>query len=68
MKVKTANGIADVAPVMLESLTIGDITQRRIPAFVGRRGALTSNLLGQSFLARLSGFNVERNHLVLRGR
>jgi predicted aspartyl protease len=26
------------------------------------------NLLGQSFLSRLSGFNVEKNRLVLQGR
>jgi aspartyl protease family protein len=67
-RVKTANGIAEVAPVVIETLTVGDITQRNVPGFVAKRGAMHENLLGQSFLSRLSGFNVEKNRLVLQGR
>jgi clan AA aspartic protease (TIGR02281 family) len=66
-KVKTANGTADVAPIILETITIGNITQRNVAGFVAKQGALQVNLLGQAFLARLSGYNVEKNHLVLRG-
>ena len=67
-KAKTANGTAEVAPVMIDTITVGNITVRHVPGFVGRPGALHENLLGQAFLARLSGYNVERNQLVLKGR
>jgi clan AA aspartic protease (TIGR02281 family) len=67
-KVKTANGTAEVAPVIISSITIGNITQLNVVGFVARHGTLHMNLLGQSFLARLAGYNVESNRLVLRGR
>ncbi len=65
--VQTANGTADVAPVMLASLTVGGITRHNVVALVGRPGSLTSNLLGQTFLARLAGYRLEGNELVLQG-
>jgi aspartyl protease family protein len=64
--VSTANGRAMAAPVTLEAVTVGNITQNRVRALVARPGALHENLLGQSFLSRLSGYSVERNRLVLR--
>ena len=64
--VSTANGRAMAAPVTLEAVTVGNITQKRVRALVARPGVLQENLLGQSFLARLSGYSVERNRLVLR--
>jgi aspartyl protease family protein len=67
-KVKTANGTADVAPITIDTLTIGNITQRAVPGFVAKQGTLQVNLLGQAFLSRLSGYNVERNVLLLKGR
>ena len=67
-KVKTANGTADVAPIIIDTLTIGNITERRVVGYVAREGMLPRNLLGQSFLARLSGYNVENNQLVLKGQ
>jgi aspartyl protease family protein len=66
-RVKTANGTADVAPIIIDTLTIGNITERRVVGYVAREGMLPRNLLGQSFLARLSGYNVENNQLVLKG-
>jgi clan AA aspartic protease (TIGR02281 family) len=68
VKIKTANGTADVAPVTLDTMVIGNITLRNVPGFVAKQGMLHENLLGQTFLARLSGFNVEKNLLVLKGR
>jgi clan AA aspartic protease (TIGR02281 family) len=68
LKAKTANGSADVAPVIIDTITVGNITLRQVQGFVGRPGALHENLLGQAFLARLAGYNVERNQLVLKGR
>jgi clan AA aspartic protease (TIGR02281 family) len=67
-KVKTANGTAEVAPVVIDTLTVGNITLRSVVACVAKEGTMQINLLGQTFLARLSGFNVENNQLVLRGR
>jgi clan AA aspartic protease (TIGR02281 family) len=67
-KVKTANGTADAAPIIIDTLTVGNITQRHVLGYVAKEGVLPRNLLGQSFLARLSGYNVENNQLVLRGR
>lgn len=65
-QVATANGRAMAAPVMLEAVTVGNITLKQVRALVARPGALHENLLGQSFLSRLSGYSVERNRLVLR--
>jgi aspartyl protease family protein len=67
-KIKTANGTAEVAPVMIDKLVIGNITQRNVIGVVAKEGTLHENLLGQTFLARLAGLNVENNWLVLRGR
>jgi clan AA aspartic protease (TIGR02281 family) len=67
-KVKTANGIADVAPVVIDTLEIGSITQRHVSGFVAKTGTLQENLLGQTFLARLAKYNVEDNRLVLTGK
>jgi aspartyl protease family protein len=67
-KVKTANGTADVAPVIIPTITVGNITQLNVVGFVARPGMLHENLLGQTFLTRLAGFGVEGNRLVLKGR
>ncbi len=64
--VSTANGKTVTAPATLDALTIGNITQRRVRALVGKPGALSENLLGMSFLSRLKGYSVEGNRLVLR--
>ncbi len=66
VSVSTANGRAQAAPLTLKSLTVGDITLRDVRALIARPGALRENLLGQSFLERLSGYAAERNRLVLR--
>ena len=39
-RVSTANGLARVAPVMLDRVSIGDITVRNVPAAVTERGSL----------------------------
>ncbi len=64
-RVSTANGIAYAAPVQLDSLSIGPITERRLNAMVAKPGALSANLLGQSFLQRLSGYAVRGDRLIL---
>ena len=67
-RVSTANGVAYAAPAFLDSIAIGSITERRVPALVARPGALEDNLLGQSFLTRLAGYEVRGDRLILRGR
>ncbi|MGI8724969.1 MAG: retropepsin-like aspartic protease family protein [Methyloceanibacter sp.] len=64
-RVQTANGISRVAPVTLERLRVGDITLRDVPAAVAERGALATNLLGMSFLARLTRFELSGRELIL---
>lgn len=66
--VSTANGMVRAAPVTLDSITIGSITVRKVRALVGKPGALSENLLGQSFLEKLAGYGVENQRLILRGR
>jgi aspartyl protease family protein len=66
IRVSTANGTAMAAPVYLDSLTVGTITERRVSALVSRRGALSGNLLGMSFLDRLGSYEVRGDRLVLR--
>jgi aspartyl protease family protein len=64
--VSTANGVTQAAPYVIRTLTIGAITLRDVRALIARPGALRENLLGQSFLERLSGYAMERNRIVLR--
>jgi len=64
--VSTANGRARVAPVMLHSVSIGDITVRDVRAAVSEPGRLRTSLLGMSFLSRLSRFDMRPGLLVLQ--
>ena len=64
--VTTANGVARVAPVTLERVSIGDITVRNVPAAVAERGRLKTSLLGMTFLSRLSRFDMRAGVLVLQ--
>lgn len=68
MPVLTANGRSMTAPVTLDRLTIGSITERRVPALVARPGVLHENLLGMTFLERLASYEVRSNRLILRPR
>lgn len=61
----TANGTGTGAPVRLDEVRIGPIVVRDVRASVN--GAEMSNsLLGMSFLNRLSGYEVDRNTLILK--
>ncbi len=61
----TANGIARVAPVTLESIRIGDIEIRDVAAVVAEPGKMNQNLLGMSFISKLSVFELRGRQLVL---
>ena len=68
VNVETANGRARAAPVMLDRVSIGTITERSVPALVAQGAALRSNLLGMSFLNRLQSWEVRGDKLLLRGQ
>jgi aspartyl protease family protein len=65
-QVRTANGVARVAPVTLDRVSIGDITVRNVPASVSERGMLGTTLLGMSFLKRLRRVDMSGGMLVLQ--
>jgi aspartyl protease family protein len=66
--VLTANGRTQAAAVRLDTVAVGDIVERNVPALVSRPGDLFENLLGMSFLSRLDSYQVSGQRLVLRGR
>jgi clan AA aspartic protease (TIGR02281 family) len=61
----TANGIARVAPVTLDYVRIGSIIVREVKAVVAEPGKMTQNLLGMSFINRLSGFELRGGRLLM---
>jgi aspartyl protease family protein len=63
--VSTANGRTLVAPVRIETLTIGDHTLRNIRGFVARDGTLDSSLLGMTALDRLRSWRIEGDRLIM---
>ncbi|MBV9558036.1 MAG: TIGR02281 family clan AA aspartic protease [Pseudolabrys sp.] len=67
VNVDTANGRTRAAPVTLDRLTIGGLTERAVPALVAQQGQLRTNLLGMSFLNRLESWEVRGDKLRLRG-
>jgi aspartyl protease family protein len=66
--VRTANGTAQAAPITIKSMSIGGIREENIRAMVAKPGLLSENLLGMSFLERLSSYEVRADQLILRGR
>lgn len=67
ISIGTANGDTEAALVVLDTLRVGDITRRNVPAWVLRPGKLGISLLGQSFMAKLSSYRFEAGELTLRG-
>ena len=67
VNIDTANGRARAAPVTLDRVSIGGITERSVPALIAPSGQLRTNLLGMSFLNRLESWEVRGDKLLLRG-
>jgi aspartyl protease family protein len=67
INVDTANGRTRAAPITLDRLAVGGLTERAVPALVVRRGQLKNNLLGMSFLNRLESWEVRGDKLRMRG-
>ncbi|MCB1439567.1 MAG: TIGR02281 family clan AA aspartic protease [Nitratireductor sp.] len=64
-KVSTANGITYAAAVMIDEIEIGRVRVQDVKASVSRDEALSTTLLGMSFLNKLSRFEIQNNQLVL---
>jgi aspartyl protease family protein len=64
--ISTANGTTSAAPVVLNDVRVGGITVRNVQAVVVAGDALSVNLLGMTFLSRLSQFAVANAELTLR--
>ncbi len=65
--VDTANGRTRAAAVTLDSVGIGGLVERSVPALIAQPGQLRTSLLGMSFLNRLESWEVRGDKLVLRG-
>ena len=65
-RVRTANGVARVAPVRLDSVSIGDITLYDVEAAVSEPGRLGTTLLGMTFIGRLSRAEMRGGVLILQ--
>lgn len=63
----TANGTVRGARVTLREVRLGAIIVRNVDAIVLPAGALSMSLLGNSFLGKLQGYEVQTGRLVLRG-
>lgn len=64
--VQTANGTVYAASVRLRTITIGALRVDDIEALVAQPGNLNENLLGMSFLRRLTSYDVSGEFLTLR--
>lgn len=67
VNVETANGHTLAAPVTLDRIAIGGITEREVPALIAQPGQLKLSLLGMSFLNRLQSFEVRGSTVMMRG-
>lgn len=67
MRMNTANGTLLAARTWIDEMKIGDITVRNIEAVVMPAGAMSTSLLGMSFLKRLNGFEISSGRLTLKG-
>jgi aspartyl protease family protein len=61
----TANGVARVASIVLDTIRIGDITVKDVQAVIAEPGRMTQNLLGMSFIRQLSGFELNGAKLTM---
>jgi aspartyl protease family protein len=67
VSVDTANGRARAAPVTLDRIAIGGLTERSVSALIAQPGQLKTSLLGMSFLNRLESWEVRGDKLLMRG-
>jgi len=63
--VNTANGTTKAATAMIKRIQIGNVTVNNVEAVVLDDKALSSTLLGMSFLSQLRSFEVKNKELLL---
>lgn len=61
---RTANGMVHGAPVVLDSVSLGPITDRNVRAVVNG-GELDTPLLGMSYLNRFRSFQIQGDRMIL---
>jgi aspartyl protease family protein len=64
--IQTANGTEYAAPIRIRSLSVGLLVVDDVEALVAKPGSLNENLLGMSFLRRLSSYGINGDFLTLR--
>jgi aspartyl protease family protein len=64
MQAQTANGIVRMAPVRLDTVTVGDVSARNIQAVVNG-GELRQSLLGMSYLNLFSSIEIKQDRMIL---
>ena len=67
INLETANGRTRAAPVTIDRIAVGGLTERAVPALVAQPGQLRNSLLGMSFLNRLESWEVRGDKLRMRG-
>lgn len=67
MLLSTANGSVSGYRTTIREMRLGEIVVRNVDAVVLPRGALGISLLGNSFLGKLNGYEVQTGRLLLRG-
>lgn len=67
IRLSTANGTVSGFRTTLREIRLGDIVVRNVDAVVLPPGALSMSLLGNSFLSKLLGYEVQTGRMVLRG-
>ena len=60
----TANGMVQTAPVRLDVVEVGPISDRNVPAVVNG-SPMQESLLGMSYLNRFSRISIENGHMLL---
>ena len=63
-RANTANGQVRVAPVTLDAVTLGEVTDRGVRASVNE-GDMDASLLGMSYLQRFDRIEISNGKLVL---
>ena len=61
----TANGIVETAPVRLQSVKLGQFSDKNVLAYINK-GTMKQSLLGMSFLKNFSSVEFQRETLYLR--
>ena len=64
-EVRTANGLTRAAMVMIDRIEVGSVSVGGVEAFVLDDKALSSTLIGMSFMSKLQSYRVTNNKLEL---